>query len=169
MKTTTIFKPLSFALIIFSFVALFSCDSDDDGGPDNPSNDIVGIWDVTSLNFSANADGMPLTGEVINLDEINAKLNFKANGELTSSSDSGYQLELTAAGQSFVIPVDPFTGAGTWVKTGSTLTITDEEGTSVFQIESLTSSKLVLKGNEAPGGNGEGEYTDVDYTMVLNR
>lgn len=160
-------------LILAAFLTIFAaCSSDDDSepDPDTPSG-ILGVWKITTLKFSAKTeDGIPMSGEIINLADINATINFKANGEYVGDTDGGYILKLTMDGMTFTRNVSPVFEIGNWEKDGSTLKIIDDSGTSIFQIESMSNTKIVLKANEVPGNDPEDEgFTDVDYTMILER
>lgn len=156
-------------LLVVDIFALTACSSDDDS--QEVPGGIVGVWRVSSLNFSATTpEGQNLTGEVINLGEINATANFKENGDFESNTDGGYVLRITLDGFPITQNIDPWITNGTWIKNDNTLTITDDTGSSSFNIHSLTSSEMVLKTNEVPGNiPGDDEFTNVDYTMVLTK
>lgn len=176
-----IIKYLVLSIFIIGFMS--SCSSDDDGG--NP-NDIVGAWTITegfieptSIELDMGGMDIPveISGSFVDIDEDNS-LSFMEDNSFTShTGDLALEIDMVVMGspQTETVEMNEIFGEGTWEVSGNTLTIHNENGTSIpYKIENLSGDNLELSANVQDmtlesGPNPMLESMDIDVKMKLKR
>ena len=180
-------------LIALSVVMLMGCSSDDDGGSDDTSADLVGTWRITSLTyngdvtteFQGTSTSSTFDGEAINIDAI-IVLTENPN-EFTGSGSYDVVLTSETAGQSTTqtVPIDDFESEGTWSRSGNTLStngslVSVSSPADVFgdmmtsgdsTIEELTETTLRLSNSDSQEITQDGLTlsTTANSTVVFTR
>ncbi|MCB4800065.1 hypothetical protein [Neotamlana laminarinivorans] len=160
--------------LLFLFTALvFACSgSDDSNTNDVEVNLLLGTWigeDVeysgtTSFDYFGTTFETPFTGEAYDVDYT---LTFTENpNEFTS--EGSYSLEVTTnfLGETITENSEDleFMGSGLWSQDGNQLITTESGVTTIFTIEELTETSLILSNTQTE------EFTenDIDYTTTIN-
>ncbi len=176
-------KTIKLLLLSVFIISFSSCSKDDDGGG---SFEIVGNWRMTEGaveggSIMLDLGGMPIPVEVsgtfIDLDDQN-KLTIKEDNTFTSiTGNIAIELHMNVMGtvQTETFEASDIFGEGTWERTGNTLNITNDNGTTIpYTIVSLTESNLELKANvsEMDAGTGSNpmlESLDINVRMKFVR
>lgn len=150
------FKSLLLLPVFVIFMA--SCEKDKDGGSN--ANDIVGNWTITKSEMSVTVNGIDFVQYLINelglsqseaeayeelfFSEITGTVNIKSDG----TYEANFEGEITT---------------GTWELSSDNKKITMDKGTEdemVMNVESLSSSKLVLSYEESETDDMNSDGTD---------
>ncbi len=164
-----------FKLFLFTaFISLaVSCSKDDSPAPENNSNNIIGVWKGTTVDYrgttTTTAQGQTMTADYVGeAYDVDYTLTFTDNPKKVIS-DGSYSIELTTTvnGQSTTqnVPNLEFLSSGDWSINGSTLSITIDNETDEVTIEQLTDTAMVLKGVQTETNTGQG-FTVVSNTEI---
>ena len=152
-------KTIKLSLLAIFFIAFSSCSKDDDNSSDLNSSMIVGVWNLSSLNYEGvtevNFDGTNITSSFTGIGEdIDATLTFNADN--TFKNQGSYKVNLTTEGFSQTVPIDDFSTSGDWSINGNILNtstnlaqisnggFTPAETTSEVTIQEMTENRIVL-------------------------
>lgn len=176
-------KIIKYLVLSIFIIGLISCSSDDDGGD---SYDIIGEWtitegyiDPTSIQLDMGGIDIPveISGTFVGLD-VNNSLTFMDDNSFTSQMDNiSLEMDMVVMGvpQTETIGMSDVFGEGNWEINGNTLTIHNENGTTIpYRIENLNGDNLELSGNVKDmaldsGPNPMLESMDIDIQMKLKR
>lgn len=134
-------------IFLFSLVA---CSSDDDNVVDD--SQLIGEWKLTEghIEGSSSMEGLEfdISGELIEIDENN-KLIFTEDQTFTGEGGFTMEVVISMMGTETDVQeyeVDEFFGSGTYVYSGATLELYNEDTDTaiVYNIEQLTESTLKL-------------------------
>ena len=169
--TKFLFWPVLLAMV-FSFTAC----SEDDSGNDPSSGDLVGIWQMESLDYSG-TNTTTVAGQSTTLDyvgeafDIDLSITFGENPNEYKTS-GGYTIKLTyeLGGQTVEnnVPIEGFLDNGTWEQNGNTLTVVNGNGEpGEATIESIDGNSLVLSSREMETTTEQGVTTEIDVESVI--
>ena len=148
-------------LIAAGLLIASSCSkSDSNTNSGNPnSTDITGTWLYKSVSGTITT---PAGSGPMSCTNTSGTMTLNTNGSYTLSAVSS-TCNYTVAGMSIPMPLSLPGGAGTYVRTGNTLTTTPSSGTVfTMTIQELTSTRMLLKLNQTIT---TGVTTDVTYTL----
>lgn len=143
MKYTT-------AFFLLGLAALTACGDDDDGDVSFSAEAIQGTWnvDLEQDGFGGTEDGVTVfTGE--RGDGGDATITFAEDGTFTSSGSLNVVDYTETDGQveDDTDPVsEPFDGEGTYVISGPTITLIEDNIPTTYTVESFSTSQLLLEG-----------------------
>lgn len=171
-------KKILFLLLTVGLFTFTSCSKDDDGP--STSGTINGLWKLESFSMSGNIDYEGFTGtteiRTLSVSEDNTVI-FHDNNTYTSNSGTiEIETKMTFPGlppitDTQTIDNDLFED-GTWERQGNKLTLTSSQTNevSVWNIDELTNSRLVLSGDEEtiPDEGNEG-FTDLEVKIIFKR
>ncbi|GEM_PF-327274 len=153
----------SLVILLIAAMAMFcvSCNDEDDDNDGVTASEIVGVWTVSNVEGDIEINGISFMDYLIDLlgmtqeeaeDALEEMLeDFPASGTITMNADGTYN-------SNFNDEVD----SGTWhlSANGKVLTIDkDTEDEMVFDVTTLTNSKLVIEATET-------EHVDMNDDMV---
>ncbi|PZD79154.1 hypothetical protein DNG35_03860 [Mesonia sp. K7] len=161
---------------------LTSCSTDDNTSNNVNNTSLLGDWEMIDVNYTG-TQTVDFQGQTMTMDFSGQSVSFEDaivvfNQDNTYTSSGSYVIELTVnfMGQSNTqqFPVDNFFGTGTWLKSGNTLTVTDDQLGSAtpanIDILNATTLKLSISNYTVsmpgPGGNQD---VDLDYEITLNK
>jgi hypothetical protein len=167
--TKFLFWPVLLAMV-FSFVA---CSEDDN---DPSSNELVGIWQMESLDYSGTST-TTIAGQSSTLDyvgeayDIDLSITFGEDPNEYKTS-GGYTIRLTyeLGGQTIEenVPVEGFLDNGTWEQNGSTLNVINGNGDpSEATIVSVDANSLVISSAEMETTTEQGVTTTIDVESII--
>lgn len=169
--TKLFFWPVLLAMAV-SFVAC----SEDDNGNDPSSDDLIGIWQMESLDYSGTStttfggqsNTLNYVGEAYDID-LSITFGEDPNEYKTSG---GYTIRLTYefGGQTIEenVPIEGFLDNGTWERNGNTLTVVNGNGEpGEGTIVSVDANSLIMSSTEMETTTDQGVTTEVDVESII--
>ncbi len=170
-------KKLKLTFLLTTFLALtFSCSSDDDANS-GPAT-LAGTWIGTAVDYSGSSittatatgettseatffgDGFDINNTLIFSEDPNT---IDASGVYSVNLDYNFNGVITTE----TIENIDFLGAGTWTRSGDTVTITEDGESSTATIETLTSSTLVLSITESEIDTNPTFETETEISVII--
>lgn len=166
---------LKFMLLFVATIGMVSC-SDDDGGGQTTSGDIVGTWEMSAFSFEGSTtyefDGETHTEDYYGVGkEMNdVLLTFNEDGTVTTNGKT-FTVEMTWESEGEEIteeyPTETIINAGTWEKNGNTLILTEPDGNiTELNIEKLNNTTLHITGDIEESSTGINGMMSVDMQFT---
>jgi len=145
-------KFLKILLASILFITVTACGNNDDVVVEDTSSDLVGTWQLTSLDYSGTStntiDGIPIEATHAGFAKnIDYSISFSENPNLYDANGE-YIIELTTIidgeGSTLDIELFAFEADGTWSLNQRELTIIRDNETEIISITNLNETTLTI-------------------------